>query len=288
MHLVPPTVLLRRGPLTTQPHRVGRQAATAWEGHHIGDAAGRWRSSTAIDQTTRGEARQSRRRVLERPFGPVPPRGRSNHGGGNRTLRPQDPEGAGGQGGPHPLDHGRAGLRRRLGLDHGRHAAQHRRRGDGRHSRPAQGAPAQPGPGLRGRRRLHEVLVPGRGGQARPVRAGRRGVDPQREDQEGRLLGRARDRPSHRPADHDLRVDRPPRARRRGPWWPPAPAPPTAASTPCRATRPAAWACPTTWAGSGNRRPACRSSACRAARCSRTTSWRRCSICSIRRPAWPR
>ena len=39
---------------------------------------------------------------------------------------------------------------------------------------------------------------------------------------------------------------------------------------------------------SGNRRRASRSSACRAVRCSRTTSWKRCSTCSIRRPAWPR
>ena len=38
---------------------------------------------------------------------------------------------------------------------------------------------------------------------------------------------------------------------------PPAPAPPTAASTPWRAIRPAAWAWPTTSAGTGSRRPAC-------------------------------
>ena len=42
---------------------------------------------------------------------------------------------------------------------------------------------------------------------------------------------------------------------------------------------------PTTSAGTGSRRPACRSSTCPAARCSPTTSWRRCSTCSTRRPA---
>ena len=76
--------------------------------------------------------------------------------------------------------------------------------------------------------------------------------------------------------------------------WPPrrwrssrsAPAPPTAAFTPWRATRPAAWAWPITWAGTGNRRRACRSSTCRAAPCSPTTSWRRCSTCSTRWRAW--
>ena len=49
-----------------------------------------------------------------------------------------------------------------------------------------------------------------------------------------------------------------------------------------------AWAWPTTSAGTGGRRPGCRSSTCPAARCSRTTSWRRCSTCSTRRPAWRR
>ena len=42
---------------------------------------------------------------------------------------------------------------------------------------------------------------------------------------------------------------------RRWPSWPPAPAPPTAASTPWPATPPAPWAWPTTWAGTGGRRP---------------------------------
>ena len=97
-----------------------------------------------------------------------------------------------------------------------------------------------------------------------------------------------RHRPGDRPADPDLRLDRPAGAARPGRWSRPAPAPPTAASTRWPATRPAAWAWPTTSAGSGSRRPACRSSACPAARCSRTTSWRRCSTCSTRRPGWRR
>ena len=99
-------------------------------------------------------------------------------------------------------------------------------------------------------------------GQARPVRPGRRRLDPQREDQGRGLLGGVRHRPEHRPADHDLRVDRPAGAQgagrvavrhlrhlRRHP-------------RDGRATRPAAWAWPTTSAGTGSRRPACRSSAC--------------------------
>ena len=46
-------------------------------------------------------------------------------------------------------------------------------------------------------------------GELDPVRPGGRGLDPQRGDQERRLLGRAGHRPEHRPADHDLRLDRP-------------------------------------------------------------------------------
>ena len=134
-----------------------------------------------------------------------------------------------------------------------------------------------------------KLLVPGRRGPARrPVRPRRRGLDPQRGDQERGLLGRAGHRQADRPADHHLRVDRPAGAqglgRRRGRHL----RRPTAASTPWRATRPAAWAWPTTSAGTGGRRPASRSSTCPAARCSRTTSWRRCSTCSTRRPAWRR
>ena len=53
-------------------------------------------------------------------------------------------------------------------------------------------------------------------GPARPVRAGGRRLDPQREDQERGLLGRARAPTKHRPADHHLRVDRPPGAQGAG------------------------------------------------------------------------
>ena len=95
--------------------------------------------------------------------------------------------------------------------------------------------------------------------------------------------------------DHDtgqpittMRMDRPAGAQSAGGGGRAARAPPTAASTPWRAIPPAAWGWPTIWAGIGGPRPACRSSTCPAARCSRTTSWRRCSTCSIRWPGWRR
>ena len=125
-------------------------------------------------------------------------------------------------------------------------------------------------------------------GQAGSLRAGGGRLDSQRKDQERRLLGGARHRSGHRPADHDLRMDRPAGAESLGRcgrrhlrhlWRHPRHG---------RAIPPAAWAWPIIWAGIGSRRPACRSSTCRAARCSRTTSWRRCSICSIRLPGWRR
>ncbi len=59
---------------------------------------------------------------------------------------------------------------------------------------------------------------------------------------------------------------------------------PTAASTRWKAIPPAAWGSPTISAGTGNRRPACRSSTCPGVRCSPTTSWKRCCICCIRSP----
>src|ERR1700728_112835 len=68
---------------------------------------------------------------------------------------------------------------------------------------------------------------------------------------------------------------------------PRAPAPPTGASTPWPAPRPGRWGCPTTWAGTGGRRLACRSSACPAARPTRTTSRRPSSTCSTRWRARP-
>ena len=122
---------------------------------------------------------------------------------------------------------------------------------------------------------LHRVVLQGRPRRARTVRAGRRGLDPQRVDQARGLLVRLRQRPGDRAADHHQRVARPARRRRRWPWSPSAPARPTAASTRWRATPPGRWACRTTWAGTGSPRPASRSCACRAARSSRTTSPRR-------------
>ena len=57
-----------------------------------------------------------------------------------------------------------------------------------------------------------KYLVPGRGRQARSLRAGGGRFDSQREDQEGRLLGGARNRSQNRPAHHHQRVDRSPGA----------------------------------------------------------------------------
>ena len=57
-----------------------------------------------------------------------------------------------------------------------------------------------------GRRQLHRVVAQGRPGRARPVRAGGRGIDPERGDQGGRLLVRVRQQPGHRPADDHQRV----------------------------------------------------------------------------------
>ena len=88
------------------------------------------------------------------------------------------------------------------------------------------------------------------------------GSIPEREDQARGLLGRDGDRRDDRAADPDHRVDRPAGAARRSASSPSAPAPPTAASTRWRATRPAAWAWPTTSAGTGAPRRACRSSTC--------------------------
>ena len=119
-------------------------------------------------------------------------------------------------------------------------------------------------------------------GPARPFRPGGRRVHPEREDQERRLLGRARDRSEHRSADHDQRMDRSPCAQGAGGGRLRARALPTAAFTLWKAIRPAAWVWRIILAGTGNRRPGCRSSMFPAARCSPTTSWRLCSICFIR------
>ena len=62
----------------------------------------------------------------------------------------------------------------------------------------------------RRRRRLPRVVLQGRPGRARAVRADRRGLDPERGHQEGGLLVRVREQPRHRPADDDERVARSP------------------------------------------------------------------------------
>ena len=189
---------------------------------------------------------------------------------------------------PHPLDERRPGLRRRLGRADRRHPAEHRGDRPRRAARAAQGRRALAADRLRVRPRTAPTTSSS-GGQGRPrragaVRPGRRGLDPERGDQAGGLLVRLRQQPGHRPADDDQRVARPAGAQGDGRSWPSAPAPPTAASTPWPATRPARWACRTTSAGTGSRRPACRSSACPAARSTRTTSPRRSSTCSTRSP----
>ena len=181
-------------------------------------------------------------------------------------------------------------LRRRFGRPDGGDAAEHRRDRAGRSARPSEGRGALAADRFRmrpgGRRRhLHQLVLQGRARRDRPVRAGRRRLDPQRIDQGGGLLGRLR----HRPCD---RASRSPPASgstaslpRPWPCWRWAPAPPTAASTPWPATRPAPWACPTIWVGIGSRRPASRSSACPVVRSSRTTSPRPFFTCSTRPPA---
>ena len=105
----------------------------------------------------------------------------------------------------------------------------HHHPGDPRH---AEGRRAQPGDRLRGRPGVRPGLVRRRGGQARPVRARDRGLARQREDQRRGPLDRLRGEPRERPADHDERVDRPPRAEGGGGRGRRAPAPPTAASPP--------------------------------------------------------
>ena len=180
-------------------------------------------------------------------------------------------------------------LRRRLGVDHRRDAAEHRGRPPGSDSRPAEGAPAQPGARLRGRRRLHEVLVSGRA-RASSIRScsSSKARSPTRRSRR-KATGR-RSAPTRRPASRS-----PPTSgstgwrRRRWRSWRAAPAPPTAAFT--------RWPGNPTGAHGPGRLPrlglalegrASRSSTCPAARCSRTTSWRRCSTCCTRRPAWRR
>ena len=81
---------------------------------------------------------------------------------------------------------------------------------------------------------------------ARAVRARRRRLDPEREDQARRLLGGDGHRPGDRSADHAPANGSIGWRRRRSASSRSAPARPTAASTRWRAIRPAAWAWPTT------------------------------------------
>ena len=121
------------------------------------------------------------------------------------------------------------------------HPAEHRGRRARAHPRPAQGAPAQQGARLRdgGEDYLEPFRTAPRTASSAPVRARDRGLDPQREHQRRRLLDRVRQRPA-RPASRSRSTRGSTGSRRRrGRWSPPAPAPPTAASTRWPATRPA-------------------------------------------------
>ena len=62
-------------------------------------------------------------------------KGASSDGRSNRSLRPANSTSTGSQRGACRVDHGRSGLRWRLGLDHRRHPAESRGRDPGGHSR---------------------------------------------------------------------------------------------------------------------------------------------------------
>ena len=121
------------------------------------------------------------------------------------------------------------------------------------------------------RRRVHEVLVPGRRGPARTRSCWSSRARSPTKRSRARATG-PRSGPTRRPASRSRPASGstawPPRP---GPSWRPAPAPPTAESMPWPATRPAPWDWPITWAGAGDRWRACRSSTCPAARFSPTT-----------------
>ena len=114
------------------------------------------------------------------------------------------------------VDDRRPLVRGRLGGDDLRHQPEPRGHHHRGHPRDAEGRRAQPGPRLRVRRGLHAGVVRRRGRQARPVRADRRGLARQREDQRRRPLDGLRRQPHDRPADHHERVGRPARAEGRG------------------------------------------------------------------------
>ena len=116
---------------------------------------------------------------------------------------------------PRPVDQRRAQLRRRLRRADRRHPAEHRGDRPRRPARAPEDRRALAADRLRVRpggwgRRLPRVVLQGRPGRARPVRPGRRGVDPQRGHQEGGVLVRLREQSRHRPAHDHQRVARPP------------------------------------------------------------------------------
>ncbi len=102
-----------------------------------------------------------------------------------------------------------------------------------------------------GRRRghVHRVVLQGRAGRDRSVRAGRRRGPSPTSRSSPRATGAA-SATIPRPASRSRPVSGSTGSRpRRSPSSPSAPVPRTAASTPWRATRPARWACPTTGPG---------------------------------------
>ena len=121
--------------------------------------------------------------------------------------------GAAGTGDPsrrYPVDHRRAGMRRRFDLHHGRHAAQHRRhRAAGAIPGLPAGHAASSGAGVSHRRRTfskpyHEAAA----GKLGPFILVIEGSIPDETQQGRRILGRLRHRRHNRPADHDLPMDR--------------------------------------------------------------------------------
>ena len=148
-----------------------------------------------------------------------------------------------------------------------------------------EGPPAQSRARLRERRRLPEVLVhrPRRASSIRSSSSSRARSPTRRSRRRATGPRSGTDPTTGQPITH-LRVDRPARAegagRRGGRHLRDLRRHPRDGGQPDRLHGPA----PTTSAGTGGRRPASRSSACPAARCSRTTSWRRCSTCCTRRP----
>ena len=128
-----------------------------------------------------------------------------------------------------------------------------------------------PGAGLRGGRRIHELPLPGLRRRLDPFVLVVEGSIPN--ERSSRKATGPRWAPIARPASRFPPANGSTGSRRgHGPSWPAEPAQPTAASTPWRAIRPAAWAWPITWAGTSAPRPGCPSSTCRAARCSPTTT----------------